>query len=199
MMEKIMVRYLKKNLVLSKDQEQIVTFAVQLIESTIFSTVAIVLVALALGNLQETMIVLAAATVMRLAAGGSHCSTALHCTLAGALIFPTLGLFPQYHQVESYLVIIVIIIACFISIAKYAPAEAPEKPLTSQEYIKKMYRISLILAVLITAMALFLFPIKSNVSTGLLTGLAWQALTITPLGYKLILGLDKLIYLIIRR
>lgn len=199
MMDKIVVNYLKRNLGLNKDQEQIVTFATQLIESTITSIGTVVLVALALGNLQETMIILIAAVAMRLAAGGPHCSTALRCTLAGALVFPALGLIPQHYQVESYLVIIVPIIASFISIAKYAPAEAPGKPLTNQEYIKKMYRISLILAVLIAGLALFLLPTKSNVSTGLVTGLTWQALTITPLGYKLISGIDKLIYFIIRR
>lgn len=106
-MDKLVVSYLKKNLVLNKDQEQIVTFAVQLIESTISSTVAIVLVALALGNLTETVIVLAAAIPMRLAAGGGHCNTALRCTLAGALVFPTLGLIPQYFQAESYWVLLV--------------------------------------------------------------------------------------------
>lgn len=199
MMDKIVVNYLKKNLVLNKDQEQIVTFAVQLIVSTISSIGAIVLVAVALGNLQETMIVLAAAAAMRLAAGGVHCNTALRCSLAGAVIFPSLGLIPQYYQAASYWVLLVLFIASFISIAKYAPAEATGKPLTNPKYIKKMYRISLFLAVLIATLALFLFPTKSNVSTGLITGLAWQAFTITPLGYKLISGLDKIIYLVIRR
>lgn len=196
---KFVVNYLKKNLVLNQDQEQIVIFATQLIESTVSSIGAIVLVAFLLGNLQETVIVLAAAAALRLAAGGAHCNTALRCTLAGAVIFPTLGLIPQYFQVDSYWVILVPIIASLISIAKYAPAEAPGKPLNNQEYIKKMYRISLSLVVLIAVLALFLFPTKSNVSTGLVTGLAWQAFNITSLGYKLILGLDKLIYLIIRR
>lgn len=199
MMDKHIVSFMKKNLVLSKDQEQIIIFATQLIVGTVYSVGSIVLVSLALGNLKETIIVLLTAAVMRLAAGGAHCGSALRCAIAGALIFPTLGLIPKYYFIENAWFYLVPIILAFISIMKYAPAEAPGKPLTNQDYIKKMYRISLILSVLIIALAFYCVPINSMVSTGIVTGLSWQALTITPLGFKLISGFDKILYTIVRR
>ncbi|RYD02357.1 hypothetical protein N752_25740 [Desulforamulus aquiferis] len=157
MMDKIIVNYLKKNLDINNDQEQIVKFAVQLIENTITSIGAVILVSLLLGNLQETMIVLGSSVCMRLAAGGPHCSTSLRCTLAGALVFPVLGFIPKYIQLQSYSFILFPIVVSFLSIVKYAPAEAPGKPLTNPEYNKKMYRISIILVVLISVLSLSLF------------------------------------------
>ncbi|MDO7788852.1 accessory gene regulator ArgB-like protein [Desulforamulus aquiferis] len=199
MLQNLMVNYLKKNLVLSRDQEEIVIFAIKLIESTIYSIGSIVLASLILGNLNETIIVLIAAAAMRLASGGAHCTTALHCTLAGTLIFPTLGFIPKYYHIESSMILIIPIIISFVFILKYAPAESPGKPLTSKKYIKKMYRISIIISLIITALAMYLLPLRGYISVALVTGLFWQSLTITPFGYKIISYLDRIIFNIVRR
>lgn len=199
MLEKVIVNYLKKNISLNNDQEQIVSFAIQLIESTVYSISSIVLVSLLFDNLKETMVVLVTAAVLRLAAGGAHCNTSLRCAVAGALIFPSLGLIVQYYQIHNFWALIVLIIIAFIAIAKYAPAEAKGKPLKNREYTKKMYKISIIITIIISSLALIYLPSKSYISTGLVTGLIWQAITITPFGFKLISGFDNLLYTLIRR
>jgi len=199
MIDRYIIDFIKKNQVINQDQEQIIIFASQLIESTITSLGAIVLAGWLMGNLGETLIVLVAACTLRLAAGGPHCRTALHCALAGAVVFPVLGLIPKYYKIESYWLLFLLMIVSIICVVKYAPAEAPGKPLTNKKYIKKMYWISLIISVLISFLALFFFHTENKISTGLIIGLIWQALTITPVGYKFAAGLDHLIYTIIRR
>ena len=202
MIDKMVISFLKSNTSISENQEQIIVFASQLIESTLISIGCIIFVSLMLHNTRETFLVLLASASVRLASGGAHCGSAIRCAIVSAIIFPLIATISTYIVTYfSLWVVFCILSISMLLIVRYAPAESPGKPLVNKNYIKKMYRLSISIGLLVSLLAILSFKFNSNVSVSvcLVLGFLWQAFSISPLGYKLISSLDKSLYIVIRR
>ena len=200
MIDKMVISFLKSNTSISENQEQIIVFASQLIESTLISIGFIIFVSLMLHNTRETLLVLLASGSVRLVSGGAHCGSAIRCAIVGATIFPLIATVSNYIvNYFSLWVVFCILSISMLLIVKYAPAESPGKPLVNKNYIKKMYRLSISIGSLVSLLAILSFKYDRNVSVCLVLGFLWQTFSISPLGYKFISFMDEALYIILRR
>ena len=201
MIDKMVISFLKSNTSISENQEQIIIFASQLIESTLISIGAIIFVSLMLHNTRETLLILLVSVSVRLVSGGTHCGSAIRCAIVGAIIFPLIATIATYLVTYFNLWVVLFILSIsMLLIVLYAPAESPGKPLVNENYIKKMYRLSIAIGLLVSLLAIWSFEFNRNVvSVCLVLGFLWQAFSISPLGYKLISSMDEALYIVLRR
>jgi accessory gene regulator B len=200
MIEKMAISFLKNNTSVSKNQEQIIIFASQLIESTLISISFIVFVSLILHNIRETLLVLLAAASVRLVSGGAHCGSPIRCAIVGAIIFPLIATISTYTVTYFSLWILLFILSIsMLLIIRYAPAESPGKPLVNKDYMKNLFRLSIAIGLLVSLISILFYKFDNIVSICLALGFLWQAFSISPIGYKSIASMDKTLYIILRR
>ncbi|MDK2800170.1 MAG: accessory regulator [Clostridiales bacterium] len=187
---------------LDQEKEQVVTYALQLIISTITAYVLIIVFAYLLGILHIVLPMAIAHSVLRVCAGGAHGSTSTHCFIMGVLIFNTLGaivktILPLYNSTTLYVSSLLIFIFAIIIVRKFAPADVPDKPIATQAQREKLRKISLWVIVIWYAVIKLLLIITGDryaifvISTG--WGILWQCFTLTKAGFKFTEVIDKLL------
>ncbi|ACV63831.1 Accessory gene regulator B [Desulfofarcimen acetoxidans DSM 771] len=200
MIGEMVINFLKNNTSINKNQEQIIVFAGQLIESTIISISFIIFISLILNNVRETLLVLLASASVRLVSGGAHCGSAIRCAIFSAMIFPLIATISTFTVTYFNLWILLFILSIsLLLIIRYAPAESAGKPLVNKDYIKKLYRLSITIGLLVSLLAFFIYKFNNNVAICIALGFLWQAFSISPLGYKFITSMDKALYIVLRR
>lgn len=194
--EKKLINSLNKELNLSNDEVEVITFGYRLFIYSIVGYFFIALVAYLLGTLEATLTAAITASIFRIFSGGAHASTQKRCVAVGAVIFNILGLVANtyYNSLSiaglKQLSLIVVIVA-LVSFILYAPADTPGKPITSKVQEKKLKGVSI--ALLVVWIILFNFVIKGEINiyrqyllaTSL--GLAWQSVSLWPLTYHWII------------
>ncbi|MGB9825097.1 MAG: accessory gene regulator ArgB-like protein [Desulfofundulus sp.] len=179
-------------------QEQkaaLIAYGLELLLGALVKLVCFVALTLLLGILPQAAAVVLTSTVLRLAAGGAHCSAYYRCLVTSLTTFTVLGFVAR--RLASTGVPgtgIALAAACFALIAAliWAPGDTPAKPITRETYRRTLKKISLLVPFLYVAVV-WLVPVRDDLVAASALGLAFQAFTVTPAGYRTIEWLDVLL------
>lgn len=129
----------------TQDGQEILEYGMQLIIETVFKTVVLMLITLAIGRLKDYLFFLAVFTFLRGNAGGKHCMTNLGCTSSLAIIVAASLFLPVGNlPVWAYLIAGA---GCLAVCLKWAPSTSLINPITDEKIRrrKKLRSVSLIL------------------------------------------------------
>jgi len=194
--EKKLIDSLNKELALSNDEVEVITFGYRLVIYSVLGYLVIALLAYLLGILGPTLTAAITASIFRVFSGGAHASTQKRCVTVGAIIFNILGFVANTFYDNLSVAMLkqfswIVAIIALISFIVYAPADTPGKPITSKVQKGRLKGISIgLLAVWII---LFNFVIKGEINiyrqyllaTSL--GLAWQSVSLWKSTYRWII------------
>ena len=205
-MEKI-VRRLASKIARSQglDAEREAVVAYGLLAMTQISVITLLALALgfAVGAPVEALIVCFSVSFFHKYSGGAHAYDADFCTVI-SVAYCTLAaaasgwLSPLYRFSAMLAAVIVIYATAYWVVYRYVPVDSPNKPITNPLKIKRMRRGSYLLVTAYLALQLlFIFqgtrnPLFQGYGISLLLGVAWQTLTLTPIGAVLLNKLNDL-------
>lgn len=181
-------------------QQQRMAFGLELVLGEVIKWIILLSLAALLGLLREVVIITVAAGVLRLASGGEHCSEFYRCMVGSTIWFLLLAW--GAAALNSLLTgpqLIGTVVAAFAAaaflLARYAPGDTANKPITSAEEQRKFKRLSLLLAVIYLGVMLAcagseaVRPATLPIAVGMLA----QVFTVTPLGYRFLHWVDRVL------
>lgn len=199
--------YIAFELTLTKERRDEILFGLRLLSSNLLNSVMLVIVGFAFGVLPQSLTVVMVSGTIKWFAGGAHASTPINCTITAVTLFTGLGwlaarIGPMVEPLLVGLFLLVITSILFCSVLSYAPADVPEKPITRPEKRAALRRGALVISFLWVGVQVagFLTGIISNkMLLAMSFGLAWQALILTPVGYRLSGTADRLLSTLLGR
>lgn len=201
--------YLSTRLSLDKDRTDIVQYALDVLLSTSVNLLLTLYIAHLLGVFRYAFIILLTSAALRFVSGGSHCSSSGRCIVASIITTPLFGLAARKFAIHSFttsplsiwVIFSLTVIFSLISLYLWAPADTPNKPITSKLARDTLRRNSFICAVIID-LIIFHFLVRSSQLFHLaevyaaLIGLIWQSFSLSPAGYRIIHQLDRFLQLL---
>lgn len=180
-------------------QADVMRYGFEVIIGSLLKLTILLALAYLLNLVPHLLVILVTAGIYRLLSGGVHCTTYNRCLLFGILLYLSVATLAKAMPVmqRSHLLILLIIltvITAMISL-KWAPAETENKPPASFETVR-LKRLTLIwigIWFVITLLAILAFPLE-NVGTLIFTAMLAhliQALSLTPIGYRVVGTLDN--------
>lgn len=155
--------YFVKNKIVLAEDKNIYKYGTEIAVSSAFGILAIILVSAILGRFQDGVLYLLCFIPIRVYAGGFHMSTYFKCNAAfissSAFILYISNKFPK--KFEFYISIILIIIS-LITVIILSPIENKNKSVSLKEQ-KKYKKLSIIISILWTAIALLSFIFYINI------------------------------------
>ncbi|MDI3534113.1 MAG: accessory regulator [Thermosediminibacterales bacterium] len=188
---------LKDELSLDEDKREVVEYSLNVVMSITIGLFFVIIVSMFLGVLETTLTITIAAGILRVFAGGAHCSTPFKCNFFGSIFFPSLGLLTYYvsqNVSNIYFMLFASFISLLISLSsfmKYSPADTPAKPISNKKKTG-LRRISVTIVILYFALAVLLifFKLDPEYILSIIIGMTWQAFIITPTGYRFLNKVD---------
>jgi len=197
--------FLAEKLNLDSDTHQIIHYSLHLLFSTIMGLIFIIIVALLIGSLPQTLLAAFSAALIRSFSGGAHCSSPLRCSISGAIIFPLLGLVvkiinSRINDLSTIILLVVLACSALINFYKWSPADSPGKPISTVGQRTTLRRFTFIFTILITLVSFIFFSLKDQVlgktvPISLILGMAWQGFSVSPAGYIFTHWLDQTLIL----
>lgn len=193
-----------------EEQEAVVAYGLLAMLHTAINILLVFLLGLLLGVPGEALVVCLSASLLRKFSGGVHAVAAELCTsigivyCAGTAFLVRNVLLSFYHP--AVMAVAVAVVYCFAFLAVYykAPVDSPNKPIKSEQKIRRMRRGSyatLTVYLLFSIMFWFLGGSRAwagSYGISLLFGVAWQAFTLTSFGFAFIGKLNSL-YISVRK
>ncbi|MGQ9780129.1 MAG: accessory gene regulator ArgB-like protein [Bacillota bacterium] len=169
-------------------------FALENLFLLVATFAAILLSAAALGLLGPALAASLTGALMRAVSGGAHLGRPGRCILVSTLLALGLGwagraAAPLFLPPLSTVLALLVGIAGMVVLFLYAPAETPAKPIPPSQ--RRKLRIASLLFLLLWLLWFFSSRPGRDLPAAGLFGLAWQFLTITPLGYWLYRLVDR--------
>lgn len=179
---------------------EVILFGMRLFFTSASGYVALIILASLLGILPYALAAAITASVFRIFSGGAHASSPLRCNLIGVGVFLTLGFISDlfsYTHLLVYVPVFIAIIGIYI-IYQYVPAETPGKPVSSQVQRKYLRAISFALLSLWSIICFLRLSepgefFKTKMVLASCFGMAWQLFTLTPLGFKVVGGINSML------
>ncbi|NLI14489.1 accessory gene regulator ArgB-like protein [Pelotomaculum propionicicum] len=196
--------YIIKEAELGSGRTDSVRYGLEIILGAIIKGVVLLASAYFLGILPQVIIALTCGSLLRLVSGGAHCTSYLRCLSCGLVIYLCTGEIAKYlEKLLSLDLLPAVLLPCYLIMALctclWAPAEVPYRTINYEERIPFRTLTMVLLTVLLTAAFLSIGHIRlSFIMAGILALLA-QTLSFTPLGYKIIGKIDKLLFYITER
>ncbi|WP_165000272.1 accessory gene regulator ArgB-like protein [Anaerophilus nitritogenes] len=196
--EKILSFY-QHNVEIDKDQDAILRYGLYIFISGMMSYAMTLIVGYILGILGNVFMMMVIVSILRSASGGAHCESMFNCALFGTVVTNGLGWIAQELPLTGKVVFSICSIVFLFgiwAIGKYAPADTPQKPITSTEKKYKLKRKSFIYIVLWYMGVGMYFVIFQRLHVFMIAtafGVFTQCFSITQLGYKIWAGGDYLI------
>lgn len=165
-------------------------YGFQIIIGAIVKGILMSIVAIALGTLTQTVIVLTSFGLLRVVAGGYHMSSYNKCIAASIALFATAGLIAKYTYMywtqEMFIVFILLTFSGgMLCLLKWAPRENPNRPITQQQEIRKLKFSSVVIFfILILVSSVLFFQNTKQIAFACLLGVILSLFIITPLGYS---------------
>ncbi len=193
---------LRSRLDLGEREEKIFLFSLRVLWTTVLSFAAVIISAAALGLLRETLWAFLAGGSLRTVSGGAHSETPGRCAIIGAVAYLSMGILARGLAAEPAWEVFLwfsaaLWIGAILAVYRHAPAGTHQKPIIDPTRIRRLKRISL---AVLAGWALFTwFSLTQPSGEGRMIyaavslGLAWQASTITPAGYRLGRILDNFV------
>lgn len=186
--------YLGEEQNLSEEKIDIICFGIETFLNILVGYLAIFLVAFFLNCLKETIVFCFLIVIYRAFSGGAHCSSWQRCAFAGVLFIPPLVklsqiliISPYYHKIFWVIASLSILVLVFI----YAPKDNSTKPIVTEKHRLRLKKgaISFVIIAII-------FQYHSNwhnLNSIIFYSLAWQTMSITPVGVFFVHFIDKLL------
>jgi accessory gene regulator B len=157
---KNIVQFFYENKIIEKDDIEIYEYGLQLLLSSLFEILAVIVVSIFIGKLFLTILFLIPFCVLRTYAGGYHANSHFKCFLT--LIFVYIAFLLMIYLVNENIINYIALIFSVISellVLRLAPVESENKPLSMEE--KHKYRkISIFVISVETLVVLLLFWIE---------------------------------------
>jgi accessory gene regulator B len=186
----------------SGQDQEVLLYGLTLVKSFFLGYGFLLLVSFIFGVWSFSLTAAVTASVFRVFSGGAHASSPIRCTIIGVVLFTGFGALAGSvtYTAEVYpfitLTFTAIFLLSFIVFYRYAPADTPGKPISSQAQKKYLRTISFSLFGLY-CVSVFLFVNSfsgypyMNYLTASMLGFFWQVFTLTPLGYSLYHAADS--------
>lgn len=191
--------YLKEQLNLTPDEEEIALFGLQTI---LYPAVGLSLNLFAgwlWGCFRTTLVVALTVLSLRLFSGGAHARSPLSCALLGMIVIPALGKVaavtaPLFTPWGLTLTVAAGFLPVLVLTARLAPVDSPAKPVTALSKRRQLRSFSLLVVLLVSA-GQFLLLFSGKAAALVLAaslGLWWQTFTLTRAGHRFATILDNL-------
>lgn len=175
--------------------QAVMAYGLEIVIGALVKLACFVALPMVLGILPQVAAALLAGSAFRLAAGGAHCTAFYRCLASSLAVFCGLGFLARYlgsYSLPVEKIVTGTALLSFFVALRLAPADTPAKPITSPVYRKRLKIISL--AVVFTYAAVTLFAsLPDGIVLAASFGLLTQVFTITPVGYRLIDMVDRLL------
>ncbi|SMB87933.1 accessory gene regulator B [Desulfonispora thiosulfatigenes DSM 11270] len=185
---------------LSAEQEEIITYGLELLVLNLLNLIATLLVGFMLGVFSETIFCALTVMVFRQVAGGAHSNSPWRCLLVTASVIPILSLAGKFLATEGQAFInilsIMTIVIGFLVIIKYAPSDTPEAPCLSPARKRKMKNLSifaiLTFSLIIGILSYPSFTFLVNIKVSIVLAMVWISFILTPIGYSFMSHVDMI-------
>lgn len=187
------------------EKEAVIAYGLTAIIQIFITTLLILMAGILIGAPVEALIIGFSVSILRKYSGGAHAGTAELCT-SFSVFYCTLTAFLSkrllaelYHPVLMGIACVVIFVLSFFVIYKFAPVDSPNKPIRTEQKIKRMRKGSFfILSVYFVISVIFYmlsFEHESFNSYGIsmLFGVSWQTFTLTHPGSRFIGKLNAIV------
>lgn len=194
--------YLARELEIDHSQELRIAFGLELFLGEIVELFCLLILAYIMGIFSEVIVITAAASLLRLASGGEHCSEFYRCLIGGTLCFLLLGwavhiLNPLVTRQAAILIASVCCLAVETIFWRFAPGDTENKPITDEADKLRYKKWSLILGALYLVIMLSFsgFDSLRGLVLPMAAGMMEQSFTVTPWGYRFLHCVDRVLNL----
>ena len=179
---KALMSNIKKNKSdLNEEQLEIIEYGLEGLYLTIIKIIIILLLAIVLDILKETVLMIIFYNVTRFFTFGLHAKTSTACLITSLLLFIGGTYLATYLQIPLIVKIILSII-CLILICIYAPADTEKRPLINPKKRKKFKIQSTIISIIMGTLIIYLND--SYISNFMVIGQLEAFIMILPITYK---------------
>jgi len=176
---------------LPEERLPMLAFGLEVLLSETSKFLLLALAAYFLGLETQVFWVVAGMVALRLLAGGPHCSTSPGCALMVLLTIIPLSFLASWQPANLVLGVVLSFTVAEICFWLYAPAAPANKPL-KPDHAQRLRRYALAAAPLEGLLALAAVPYFPAAAWAVTLGALWEAFSLTPAGYGLTRGFDKL-------
>jgi len=186
--------YLKKELELTADQEEVALYSLEIIIYGFLTFLAVGVVDWLLGCRGAALIVLSTIIFLRSFSGGGHSDNPFSCIVASVILTALSGKLAILTAplLSNYLLVVLIIFGFGLSFFlnwRLAPVNSPAKPLASESGRRRFWVLSwatVILVFMIQVGLLYFIPLNKSAAAILAmeAGLLWQAFSLTEAGHR---------------
>lgn len=151
------VKELIRNEIIHEEESEIYEYGMDMVLSTLVNLLIVLIVGLAFGELISAIIFFVLFALIRSSSGGYHAETHLKCntiyavTLAIVLFWVKFAV--SYYTISGH---IVILLVYFLTVARFAPIENPNKPLEETQ-MKKHKALCILYGMILTIASLLLW------------------------------------------
>lgn len=175
-------------------------YGLELLLGEIVKWIILLFLAGVMGLWREVIIITVSASILRLASGGEHCNEYYRCMVGGTIWFLLLGWIVKYVNISItagslFIIASVSFVVAFVLLVLYAPGDTENKPINTEAERIKFKRLSLALAVIYLAVMLGTarIEIAQFVCFPIAVGMLAQVFTVTPLGYRFLHWVDRVL------
>ncbi len=193
-----LVRYLEQELHLTQDQAEIINYGLLSFMATTLNLLVLAAIGALLGVLKEALFITLVVMAFRKVSGGAHCDTLLTCTVTGTAVITAAAACTRLFAAglaSSPLFLAGAPALALVSTFLFAPADVPQKPITSARQRRILRTLSFLLllgwSILGTSLWLTKNPFLYYYAGGNL-GILWQSLLLTPAGYSFMSIISRL-------
>lgn len=180
---KALMNNIKKNKPdLNDEQLEIIEYGLEGLYLTIIKIIIILLLAIVLDILKETIMMIVFYNVTRFFTFGLHAKTSTSCLITSLLLFIGGTYLATYLQI-SLSVKISLSVICLILICIYAPADTEKRPLINPKKRKRFKILSIITSIIMGTLLIYLHD--SYISNFMIIGQVEAVIMILPITYKL--------------
>jgi accessory gene regulator B len=179
----------------SPDEIEVYVYGSQIIVGAIVKVVAILSLAWVLNTLNTTLILFITFASFRCFGGGAHLNSYARCLIFGITVIVGLGTLTQidFSRITITLLFILIFIAAVYTGLKWVPGDTEKKQITDNKIrLRQKQKYFLVLIVWFLAVIFLMLLNLDNYALAIVLGCMGSILLITPAGYQLLLGIDKL-------
>jgi len=193
----------------SEEEREIAAFSLTLIFWSVFFLTLLILLSLLFGVVTEAVAMVFTSGLLRTFAGGAHLSSGWRCGVVLAVIATAVALGAHYAapliapDLGYALAAATLALAVGVTtvMAKYAPVDVPEKPITSDGQRRRLRTVSIVIplawgcAAVIALLAVGPGAELAGTTLGAAwvassIGLLWETLTVVPPGIRFVCWLD---------
>ena len=160
-----------------------IKYGLETVYLTIIKTIVFIIIAILLKTIKELGLFMLFYGILRLTGFGVHAQKSIHCWISSITIFVLIPILIKYITLPIYILIPILILS-FITLAIYAPADTPKRPLIN----KKKRTIYKILTIIISFIyAIIILCVKNNIiiTNTLLYSMLLEGFLVAPYTYKL--------------